>query len=102
SWGPWLDSRILAERLYPNIGDYKLSSLVRYWGLQEVLDQWASHFCPPTRNRYHCALYDALGSWLLLLYMAEQQRWSEQQLPMLLRLQKEGSESGGSQLDLSF
>ncbi len=99
SWGPWLDSRVLAERLYPKIKDYRLSSLVHHWGLQETLDQWALHFCPADRSRYHCALYDALASWLLLLYMAEQREWHEWKLPRLLRLQQEGSETGAQQMD---
>ncbi len=100
SWGPWLDSRILAERLYPAMEDYRLSTLVATWGLQPALEQWAKRFCPPERCHYHCALYDALGSWLLLLFMAQQKGWHQWTTPRLLRLQQQGESNPSQQMDL--
>ncbi len=71
-WGPWLDTGIM----YRNHGDdgssLKLEDLVSRWGLQRELDELAVKYCPSGRQRYHCALYDALASALLFLhYCAE-------------------------------
>lgn len=101
SWGPWLDSRLLAERVFPGMPDYRLQTLIRNLGIQEVLDQWASRMCPPQRRNYHCALYDALASWLLLLVMAKKADWKAWPLDRLLRLQQTPVEAAGaSQLGL--
>lgn len=66
-WGPWIDT----GHLYRNYGDdlpsFKLADLVMHWELQRELDELAEKHCPADRRRYHCALYDALASALLLL-----------------------------------
>lgn len=101
SWGPWLDSRLLAERVFPGMQEYKLENLIRGLGLQTILDQWAELFCPKARARYHCALYDALASWLLMLAMGKTASWQEWSLDRLLRYQNSTPEAqGASQLGL--
>ncbi|MDQ8201624.1 3'-5' exonuclease [Pelagicoccus sp. SDUM812003] len=66
-WGPWIDTGYV----YRNYGDdgssLKLEDLVMRWELQRELDELAAKYCPENRSRYHCALYDALASALLLL-----------------------------------
>lgn len=73
-WGPWLDTGYL----YRNYGDdptsLKLEDLVLRWELQRELDELAARFCPADRRRYHCALYDALASGLLLINYCTQLR----------------------------
>ena len=65
-WGPWLDTLHLYRRIYPHLDSYKLKDLVQFFELQTLLDKYAASLCPIDRSNYHCALYDALGSALLL------------------------------------
>jgi len=65
-WGPWLDTLQLYRRIYPGMESYGLEALVQAFDLQEELDRQAGLFCPAKRRRYHCALYDAMASALLL------------------------------------
>lgn len=68
SWGPWLDT----GTLYRNLGDkavsLKLSDLVHRYNLQSELDELGATKCPKGRQNYHCALYDAIASALLLIF----------------------------------
>lgn len=66
SWGPWLDTLPIYRRLYPDLDSYQLNALIRLFSLEEPLNQLAHLHCPKERIRYHCALYDALASALLL------------------------------------
>ena len=66
SWGPWLDTLSIYRRLYPDLDSYQLNTLIGLFGLKESLNQLAQEYCPKERIRYHCALYDALASALLL------------------------------------
>ncbi len=72
SWGPWLDTLHLYRRLYPNLPEYGLSSLIDQFGLQATLDQTAEKHCPEGRGHYHCALYDALASAILFIDLQSQ------------------------------
>lgn len=66
SWGPWLDTLSIYRRLYPDLESYQLNALIRVFGLEDKLNYLANLYCPKERIRYHCALYDALASALLL------------------------------------
>ena len=66
SWGPWLDTLHLYRRIYPQLESHKLADLIHQFDLQASLDEQAQLYCPRQRQRYHCALYDALASALLL------------------------------------
>ena len=70
-WGPWVDTRRLYQRLYPDLKDCSLGALVDVFGLRERLEAEAEERCPPGRGKYHCALFDALASALLLVAAAE-------------------------------
>jgi DNA polymerase III epsilon subunit-like protein len=65
-WGPWVDTLPLYRRIYPGMESYGLEALVVAFGLQDELDRQAGLFCPPKRRHFHCALYDAMASALLL------------------------------------
>lgn len=65
-WGPWLDTLRLYRRIYSGMESYGLETLVRAFALQEELNRCAALDCPAGRRHYHCALYDALASALLL------------------------------------
>ena len=66
SWGPWLDTLSIYRRLYPDLDNYQLNTLISLFKLEESLNQLAQEYCPKERIRYHCALYDALACALLL------------------------------------
>lgn len=91
SWGPWMDTLQLYRRIFPNLGSYKLGSLVDLFGLRETLERQAALSCPPKRAHYHCALYDALASALLLQRLFEQPELEGMTLRWLL-LQSAASE----------
>lgn len=65
-WGPWLDTLQLYRNLYPQLASFRLNDLVADFGLQTDLNELAVNYCPAKRRRFHCALYDALASTLLL------------------------------------
>ena len=66
TWGPWLDTLYLYRRTYAQLSSYKLADLIADFALQTELDELAMLYCPEKRRRFHCALYDALASALLL------------------------------------
>lgn len=66
TWGPWLDTLYLYRRLHPRLPSHKLEPLIAAFGLGEELKEWGALYCPAERSSYHCALYDALASALLL------------------------------------
>jgi len=66
SWGPWIDSMILARKLAPGLSRYKLQSVVEELGLQNELNALTLDHCPEDRRMYHCALFDAIASALIL------------------------------------
>ncbi|MBC2593032.1 3'-5' exonuclease [Ruficoccus amylovorans] len=83
-WGPWIDTRQLYARVYPGLEGYGLSELVGSFGLQERLDTEADRLCPERRGKYHCALYDALASALLLLRLGGEEGFENMSIPWLL------------------
>lgn len=66
SWGPWLDTLYLYRRIYPQLESHKLEHLIECFQLSDTLLELGQLYCPPERRSYHCALYDALASALLL------------------------------------
>ena len=59
-FGPWLDTVIIARRAWPGLGDYTLECLASALGFGPELDK----LCPGLA--FHDALYDAVGSLLVL------------------------------------
>lgn len=69
TWGPWIDTCQLYKVIYPQINKYKLSHLIEVFQLNDKLEELSLKHCPKSRRKYHCALYDALASATLLLYL---------------------------------
>jgi DNA polymerase III epsilon subunit-like protein len=67
SWGPWIDTGVLYRNLGYGNESNKLKDLIGRHGLQEELDELGADYCPEGRRGYHCALYDAIASALLLI-----------------------------------
>lgn len=72
TWGPWLDTLHIYRQVYPQLENHKLRALVELFNLQSDLDSRAGVLCPEQRRHYHCALYDALASALLLRRLSEE------------------------------
>lgn len=70
-WGPWLDTRLIFELLYPGLRSYKLMDLIAQFQLVGALDLLTRKHCPANRCRPHCALYDAIASALLFSHVAQ-------------------------------
>ncbi len=68
TWGPWIDTGTLYRVLGDTGNSLKLEDLVRRYELQGQLEALARTQCPKGRQTYHCALYDALASALLLTF----------------------------------
>ena len=68
-WGPWLDTCAIALNLYPQVLSHKLQDLIDYFDLGHRLDVLTSQHCPSNRRHYHCALYDAIASAVLLIHV---------------------------------
>jgi DNA polymerase-3 subunit epsilon len=64
-FGPWVDTLTLAKRCLPSASSYALGDLVEALGLGSRLQT----LCPGLR--WHDALYDAVGSLLLLKEIIE-------------------------------
>ncbi len=67
NWGPWIDTLELYRSIYPDIESHKLMNLIERFSLHTDLKRLTEKHCPPTRQRPHCALFDALASALLLI-----------------------------------
>lgn len=85
-WGPWIDTAALYRQLYPAAASGRLEALVAAAGVQGQLDALAARHCPPTRRRYHAALYDALAGALLLAALGRDPSLAALSLPQLLAL----------------
>ena len=84
-WGPWIDTCRLARAWAPSLGDFRLSALVSLLRLGPRLDALAAEHCPPSRRRYHCALYDALAAALVLRALCGLEGRSAAPLSLLVR-----------------
>ncbi len=93
-WGPWVDTGRLLPRLFEGLPGAGLSGLVEAFGCRETLDRLAGEYCPPERGGYHCALYDALGSALLLLKIAEFPQFRDRSLAWLLEMSAGSGDKG--------
>jgi DNA polymerase III epsilon subunit-like protein len=69
SWGPWIDTCQLFKTFYPQLDSHKLVDLINTFQLSEKLAKITQKHCQPSRNRPHCALFDALASTLLLQHI---------------------------------
>ncbi len=90
-WGPWIDTLRLYERLFPMLGDHSLQALITVFELQGALDTLASEHCPSRRRKYHCALYDALGSALLLDHIGQLPGYEAVSLEWLITMSQPSS-----------
>lgn len=77
-FGPWVDTVTLSRRAWPGLGDYSLGALVGALGFRTELDA----LCPGLH--FHDALYDAVGSLLVLRALLIGAALKERELAELL------------------
>ena len=66
SWAPYIDTCTLAKCLF-KLDSAKLADVVNVLGLTDELYAHAEKFCPVNRRKWHCALFDAIASALILI-----------------------------------
>ena len=66
SWAPYIDTCTLAKTLF-KLNSAKLADVVNALGLTQQLQEYAQKFCPEDRQKWHCALFDAIASALILI-----------------------------------
>ncbi|MCH6258891.1 hypothetical protein MLD52_20205 [Puniceicoccaceae bacterium K14] len=91
-WGPWLDTWSLYKTIATEGDSLNLQTLVRKNRLQDELDEIAQTLCPEGRQSYHCALYDALASALLLIAFCQDIKGGQIDFQQLAILSKSGYE----------
>ena len=96
-WGPWVDTLRLYEQIYPQMPEFGLGALLKRFGLTAELDALAAAHCPPERSRYHCALYDALGSALLLLRLGRLEEFESMNTQWLVEHSQPAAAQAGQQ-----
>ena len=69
-WGLWVDTCVLYSKLFPQLESHKLVDLIKLFELDSELDRIALIYCPKQRVKFHCALYDALASMLLIRHIS--------------------------------
>lgn len=96
-WGPWVDTGRLLPNLYAGLPGAGLADLIEAFRLRGRLEALAAEHCPAVRRGYHCALYDALASAVLLSVIAEEPSYRRRSLRWLLEMSA-GSATRGEAL----
>ena len=60
-WGPWLDTKIVYRKLYPNLPNYDLKSLIETFIGLDGLTRKEAKSTAVKRNLFHNALFDAIA-----------------------------------------
>ena len=76
--GPWIDTLTLARVAYPKSASHRLDDLIAGLGLTGEVEQHVSCRAP------HDALYDAIGSGVLLEYLLRLPQWEDVTLDALV------------------
>jgi DNA polymerase III epsilon subunit-like protein len=85
-WGPWVDTGRLLPNLFTGLTGAGLADLIEAFGRRDRLEKLAAEHCPEDRRGYHCALYDALASAVLLSVIAEEPTCRHRSLRWLLEM----------------
>ena len=63
-WGPWLDTKKMYAKLYPNLKKYDLKNLSHLF-INSEINNLSKKYCNKKNSSFHNALYDALCTFLL-------------------------------------
>jgi len=84
-WGPWVDTCKIAREWFPRERKHSLGFLIERFELSDRVEADAKKFCPKTRSRFHCALYDAIAAAHLLVNMCEHPAFSKSSILDLVK-----------------
>jgi DNA polymerase III alpha subunit (gram-positive type) len=71
-WGPWIDTLVLYNRLYTNIGDYSLKNLGKIFLDSKEVSQLADKLCLRTSPIFHQSMFDCVVTFLLINRLRDQ------------------------------
>jgi DNA polymerase III epsilon subunit-like protein len=64
-WEPWLDTKLIYKKLYPDLKKYDLKTLTEtFMGLKSINEK-AALYCDPKKIGFHNALFDAFCCYAL-------------------------------------
>ena len=64
-WEPWLDTKLIYKKLYPDLEKYDLKALTEtFLGLTSINEK-AAHYCDQNKLGFHNALFDAFCCYAL-------------------------------------
>jgi DNA polymerase III epsilon subunit-like protein len=66
SWGPWIDTKLIHRKLFSDLPSNELRDLIATFGLRGALLALAKEFCTEKTSKFHCSLFDALATALLI------------------------------------
>jgi DNA polymerase III epsilon subunit-like protein len=66
SWGPWVDTKVIHRELFKNLKSYELEDLIFAFELHSELVKFSEKYCLPWQRKFHCALFDALATAMLI------------------------------------
>lgn len=90
SWAPYIDTCALSKRLF-NLRSSKLADVVSALNLEDELFDYAEKFCPENRRKWHCALFDAIASALILIKICSFDGFEDVSIAWLLKFSKSDS-----------
>lgn len=71
SWSPFIDTLVLVKKIFPMLKSGALSDVIKSFGLLDKLNNDAKRLCPPTRQKWHCAPYDALACAEIIIALSK-------------------------------
>ncbi len=92
SWAPYIDTCMLAKKLF-KLESAKLADVVIALELYEQLETLAQKFCPEGRRKWHCALFDAIASALILIKICSFEGFENVTLEWLLKFSSANSDT---------
>lgn len=70
NWGPWLDTQVMYQKLYPMIKKYDLINLTKIF-VEKKVDELSVKHLSKSKRKHHYALYDAICSFCLFERLIE-------------------------------
>ena len=87
TWAPYIDTCTLAKTLF-KLKSAKLADVIKSLNLEEELYKEAEKYCPTNRRKWHCALFDAIASALILIKICSFEGFENVTLEWLLKYSK--------------
>ena len=87
TWAPYIDTCTLAKTLF-KLKSVKLADVIKSLSLEDELNTEVQKYCPIDRRKWHCALFDAIASALILIKICSFEGFENVTLEWLLKYSK--------------